>query len=362
MPIPEKNILIVANSGRMLAQLSRNAGLVPLVIDCFSDCDTQYLALDCVKVNTLELKYVRKALSVLSHHNRIRYVVYGSGLELYNSTIKFLFQNLVVLGNTQDVFSLIQNKTYFFSRLKYLGILFPDITFQAPEINDNWLVKPKQGEGGLGIKKYERLSKITTSCYWQKFITGKAMSVLFVANGNEYKIIGFNKQYFTRIEDNQFVFSGVISQPEINKDIIQTINLWLAALIPDFALKGVNTLDFIVKNNCCYVLEVNARPSASMQLYQQDLLTRHINSFIDAQLQSVIVIKTYKAYKVVFAEAEVFINDHIQWPQWVVDIPKSGSIIHTGMPICSIIADGKNEPQINNLLLNRQQYLKKLLQ
>jgi len=361
--MPEfKNILIVANSGRMLAQLSRNSGLVPLVIDCFSDFDTQSLALDCVKVNTLELKYVRKALSVLSHHNRISHVIYGSGLERYNSTIKFLYQNLVVLGNTQDVFSLIQNKTYFFSRLKYLGILFPDITFQVPDINDNWLVKPKQGEGGVGIKKYAGLSEITAACYWQKFITGKTMSVLFVANGNEYKIIGFNKQYFTRIADNQFVFSGVISQPEINKEIVQTIKLWLAALIPDFALKGINTLDFIVKNNCCYVLEVNARPSASMQLYQQDLLTRHINSLIDAQLQSFIVIKTYKAYKIVFAETEVFINDHIQWPLWVVDIPRSGSIIHTGMPICSIIADGKNEPQINSLLLNRQQYLKKLLQ
>jgi len=362
MPIPDKNILIVANSGRMLAQLSRNAGLVPLVIDCFSDCDTQYLALDYVKINTLELKYVKKAFSVLSHHNKINHVIYGSGLERYKSTLKFLYQNLVVLGNTPEIFSLIQNKTYFFSRLKHLGILFPETTFQVPDINNNWLVKPEQGEGGLGIKKFEGLSKITAPSYWQKFITGKTMSVLFVAYGNEYKIIGFNKQYFTRIEDNQFVFSGVISQPEINKDIVQTINLWLAALIPDFGLKGINTLDFIVKNNCCYVLEVNARPSASMQLYQQDLLTRHINSFIDAQLQSVIVIKTYKAYKVVFAEAEVFINDHIQWPQWVVDIPKSGSIIHTGMPICSIIADGKNEPQINNLLLNRQQYLKKLLQ
>lgn len=361
--MPEiKNILIVANSGRMLAQLSRNIGLVPFVIDCFSDEDTRSLVLDCVKVNTLELKYVRKALSVLSHHNSISHVIYGSGLERYSSTIEFLHKNLIVFGNTLDVFLAIQNKTYFFSRLKNLGILFPDITFQVPEINDNWLVKPKQGEGGVGIKKYAGLPETTGSCYWQKFISGIPMSVLFVANGNEYKIIGFNKQYFTRIADGQFIFSGVISQPEINNNVAQTINLLLAALIPDFALKGINTLDFIVNNNCCYVLEVNARPSASMQLYQQDLLTRHINSLIDAQLQSFIVIKTYKAYKIVFAETEVFINDHIQWPLWVVDIPRSGSIIHTGMPICSIIADGKNEPQINSLLLNRQQYLKKLLQ
>ena len=38
-----------------------------------------------------------------------------------------------------------------------------------------------------------------------------------------------------------------------------------------------------------------------------------------------------------------------------------GSIIHTGEPICSIIAGGKNEQQVEDLLLSRQQQLMNLL-
>ena len=55
------------------------------------------------------------------------------------------------------------------------------------------------------------------------------------------------------------------------------------------------------------------------------------------------------------------VNQNIKWPVWVVDIPESNSFIHTGQPICSIIADGKNEQQVFKNLQLRQQQLSKLL-
>ena len=53
---------------------------------------------------------------------------------------------------------------------------------------------------------------------------------------------------------------------------------WLKQLVPVFALKGLNSLDFIHADDCSYVLEINPRPSASMQLYDEDLLNRHIQA------------------------------------------------------------------------------------
>ena len=367
--MPEiQNILIIANSARMLTQLATNIGLNPLVIDCYSDFDTQEQALDCVKVDSLALVHVKKALAILKTQYTVTHVIYGSGLERYINTLEFLYKNLCVVGNTPAVFLSIQNKVDFFSKLKQHKIPYPDVAFQAPIENDVWLIKPMQGEGGIGIKKYKELPENLASYYWQKQCGGRPMSVLFVANGTEFKIYGFNEQLIIQVDDNEFVFSGVISQPEINNYIVRTVSSWLACLVSGFALKGFNSLDFIVEDKQCYALEINARPSASIQLYNEDLLAAHINSFLDGNIPILTEeeswgegINSYRAYKIIFAETGVFIKQNVEWPAWVVDIPVASSFIHTGKPICSIIADGKNEQHVFDNLQSRQQQLSKLL-
>lgn len=361
MPPDIQKPLIVANSGRLLAQLSVKAGYKPLVIDCFSDSDTQEMALDCIKVDSLALEQVKTAFSILQSQYTITHVIYGSGLEQNLDTLKFLHQTLIVLGNTDDVFSAIQNKLYFFSRLNDLQIPYPEVSFHAPDNINAWLLKPMRGEGGLGITKYTGQSVKKDSCYWQKIISGIPMSVLFIADEKKYKIFGFQKQLITSIGNNDFVFSGVIRQPKISLDINNTISQWLDSLVPDFSLKGINSLDFMVKNKSCFALEINARPSASMQLYTNDFISEQIRGFIGEQLIPSRISDSFKAYKIIFAENSLSIRKNILWPEWVVDMPHAESFIHTGMPICSIIANGKNEQQVLKNLQLRQDQLSKLL-
>lgn len=355
-------MLIVANSARMLAQFARLAGFSSLVIDCFADQDTQELVLELVKVDSLVMAEVKQAVSILNQRHRMTHLIYGTGFESNLSTLEYLEQNFTVLGNPFDIFSLVQNKTYFFLKLKQLQIPFPETIFQAPDEQADWLTKPLAGEGGIGIRRYNKELKKIDSCYWQKLCTGIPSSVLFVANGRDYKIIGLHKQFVTQINEDDFVFSGLINQLEINESIVQNLRNILDKLVLAFSLRGINSLDFIISNKQCFVLEINARPSASLNLYPSDLLLMHINSCLTAEeLPLVKALTSYQAYKIIFAETNMTISNAIFWPSWVVDRPQQGSIINTGMPICSIIAGGKNEQQVENLLLSRQQQLTKLL-
>jgi len=355
-----KNILIVAKSARMLARYTKNIAYDPLVIDCYSDVDTKQLAIECVCVNSLALKDVETAFNLLVNKYSISHVIYGSGLECHLSTLEFLEKKLTVLGNTLDVYQSAQNSVYFFLKLKKLEILYPDTLFQPPKEGCNWLIKPVQGEGGLEIKRMDGKGKASNLCYWQQYIAGVSMSVLFIATENDYKIIGFNKQLLTQVEGSEFIFSGVLSQLTVNNEIVKTISFWLDKLITEFDFKGINSLDFIVNDGCCYMLEINPRPSASMQLYADDILSEHIACFYTNKISQSIALKTYRAYKIIFAEKKMVLKN-IKWPLWVVDIPEIASIIHIGMPICSIIAGGKNEQQVEDLLLSRQQQLMNLI-
>jgi methenyltetrahydromethanopterin cyclohydrolase len=355
-----QNILIVAKSAGMLVRYAANAGYTPLVIDCYSDVDTENLSIECVCISSLSLEDVEAAFNFLANKYTISHLVYGSGLERYINTLEFLGQKLNILGNTLHVYRSVQNKFCFFLKLNCLKIPYPDTCFQAPNTRDTWLVKPLQGEGGIAIKKFNGQIEKPDSCYWQKYIPGMSMSVLFIATETEYDIIGFNKQLSTQIKDNGFVFSGVITQPEINENIIRTVTTWLDKLVFEIGLKGINSLDFIVKDEDCYTLEVNARPSASMQLYDDELLSEHIKCFYADKLKPPSISNTYRAYKIIYAEEKIVIKK-VKWPIWVTDIPETASIIHIGMPICSIIADGKNEQHVFNNIQLKQQQLSKLL-
>jgi methenyltetrahydromethanopterin cyclohydrolase len=361
--MPEiQSVLIVANSARMLAQLASNLGYCVWVIDCYADCDTHKLAKKCIRVNSLALDQVKKAFAILKTDFKMTHVVYGSGLERFKDSLAFLQQNLTVIGNTLDVFLSVQNKLCFFSRLSDLQIPYPEVSFQPPVEDGNWLTKPMHGEGGVGIEKYKGDADKLTSCFWQRYREGISMSVLFVADGIDSQLLGFHKQLSTRIDKNEFIFSGIISQPDICDNIRLTLNLWVARLVKEFILKGVNSLDFIVSGKQCYALEVNPRPSASMQLYTEDLLLAHINSFLPGKSEVVIDSIAYRAYKIIYAKTDCFIKESIHWPEWIVDIPCAGSNIHIGMPICSIIASGTNEQQVEEILLIREKKLSKLLQ
>ncbi len=354
-------ILIVANSGRMLAQLANNIALNSIVIDCFCDVDTLLLTTDAIKIESLALKYLKPAILNLNKIHSIKYVIYGSGFESYSISLQYLQDHFQVLGNSQSVFLATQNKINFFATLKTLQIPYPPVSFEAPKTTEEWLLKPMQGQGGVAIRKYQQTCVSANPCYWQRYIEGAAMSCLFVTNGSQVIIYGFHKQQHICIDEDEFVFSSIISQADMEDEIVQTVSLWIKKIVSAFTLKGMNSLDFMLKEDKLYVLEVNPRPTASMQFYANNILNEHIQCFLGGALSKTSKINSYQAYKIVFAEAEYIIKEHLSWPEWAADIPRSGAKIHTAMPICSIIAGDKNERNVEDSLLSRQQIIYRLL-
>lgn len=353
MNIPEY-ILIVASSGRMLAQAAKNAGLKPLVIDLFADLDTQYYAEAFMRVPSLAEKHLAQAADYFIEHYAVAHIIYGSGFEYYPESLRYLGDRLLVLGNPPDTFINLHDKPAFFSSLDKLNIPHPDVSFCVPACADNWLVKPMQGQGGLGIKRYHPKDPIEPTVYWQKYQAGTQHSVLFLADGQEVQVIGFNTQWTVSLsEAEEFLFSGIINSCDLLNEQKQLITDWLKKLVTVFALKGLNSLDFIQAGETSLVLEINPRPSASMQLYDVDLLNRHIKAS-QGELTDYCRHTGYTGYQIVYAMQDVMIPDGFEWPDGCMDLPESGVMCRTGQPICSIIAHQKEAHSVMNELLIKQ--------
>ncbi|MDD5580617.1 MAG: ATP-grasp domain-containing protein [Methylobacter sp.] len=356
----ETLILIIAGSGRMLAQAAKNAGLKPLVIDLFADLDTQSCAEAFRQIPSLAEEHITPALEYFIKRYAVTQVIYGSGFEYYPESLYYLDSRLIILGNHPDTFAKLQNKQAFFAVLDELDIPYPEMAFSAPEYQDNWLIKPLQGHGGWGIKHYHRNGNDNagSAVYWQKYQAGTQHSVLFLADGQQVQVIGFNTQSSIMLSETQeFIFSGIINNSELQEGQKSLITDWLTRLAPVFVLKGLNSLDFIQSANCSYILEINPRPSASMQLYDDDLLIRHIKASKGSFADYTSTDKDVKGWQIIYAEHDLKIPEKYEWPEWCMDLPESASIIRTGQPVCSIIAHQKPPQKIAEQLLIKRQII-----
>jgi methenyltetrahydromethanopterin cyclohydrolase len=349
----------------MLAQAAINSGLQPLVIDLFADLDTQSYATDFRQVQSLSKSDLVSAVEYFIERYAVTNVIYGSGFENNLDSLYYLDSRLTIQGNSPDVFARQLNKQMFFSTLSALNVPYPDVTFTPPECVNGWLVKPMQGQGGVGIKYYLPTDDVNDHFFWQKLQTGTPHSVLFLADGQDLQVIGFNRQWSVCLSESQpFVFSGVVNGTELPDRHKAEITGWLKQLAPTFGLKGLNSLDFIHTEDCSYVLEINPRPSASMQLYDDNLLIRHVGVISVALSQDVGRLKSFPqiGYQIVYADRELYVPEQFIWPDWCQDLPNSGNICHTGQPICSIIAHQNEFQSVEEQLLARQQLIINQLQ
>ena len=333
------NFLIIATSGRMLAQFAKRENFNVVVIDCFADLDTLQFAKKVIRVDSLSIENLKAALNELSEF-KITGVIYGSGFENHGESLYFLESRFEIFGNSAAVFGLVQNKREFFAALDFLKIPYPETHFTFPTEQKNWLSKPLKGQGGIGINSQKN------DIYWQQFCEGKSGSALFLAKQKLTKIIGFNTQW----THGDFLFSGISNHSDLNDFQKIQIESWLQKLVNHFNLQGLNSLDFIHTENEIFVLEINPRISASVQLYDLPLFQAHLTQNLKSIPQ-----QKFSAYEIIFAPHSLIIPKNFNWSENCHDLPHSGVIIPQNSPICSMIARGMQpESALKKLKINIQ--------
>ena len=350
----------------MLAQSAKRAGLRPLVIDLFNDQDTLALSAACWRLQGLSLAELAPCVSTLQARYPVNDAIYGSGLEQDDQVLDMLQEKFRLRGNTPDTFRRVLHKEHFFQVLTQLHIDFPEVRWSPPAGTDKWLSKPCRGQGGVGIHYSTSAAgecPAKPDCYWQRCIDGQAMSALFLADRRESVVIGCNRQWTVNLDScRQFLLSGLINRVQLPARARRKITVWINSLVTTFSLTGLNSLDFIWDGRQIWLLEINPRPSASMQLYDADyprgLLWEHLRSNLSRLPEAA---APPRGWQILYAPEELRIPTALQWPQWTADRPRGDSLIHTHEPICSIIACGNSQDEVLDGLHSRKQIMIEIL-
>ena len=338
-------LLLIAQSARILAQSAIRAGIRAYTIDLFSDSDTRQYAEQCVTVLPTaegfdEASLLSWANDFAQSHRRCA-IVYGSGIDARPLLVEKLAQIGTLLGNHSETLDLINNPRNVFPLLNRLGIPYPETHFVQPLQTEGLIVKPICGQGGKGVVFFANNLIMERDAYFQRFVGSDVFSLLFLAHGREIQAIGFNTQWCAKHDTAQpFLFAGAINRADLIETQRLAVEHYARALTIECGLVGLNSLDFAVENGECLVLELNPRPSATMALYDEDfhqgLLALHLAACQGNYIETPRQTGPVRAMRIVYSPSKLTIPAGFSWPAGCADIPDANTLIEAGQPLCTV--------------------------
>lgn len=336
---------------------AKRAGYIVTAIDAFADKQTVELAYATALVGCSDKGFnAEDMLATVNKLDASQYLgfVFGSGFEAQPELLQQVADIIPLIGNAPSVVLAVKTPLAFFDVLQRNNIQHPELLEQLP-VNDCpdvgatvYLKKQVGGSGGTHIEIVNAESAEPSNCYYQRYVAGRSVSLLFVAHAHRITVVGFNEQWVDAVALMPFRYGGAVSNIVLPENIQQQLIEAAEKLTAAFGLLGLNSLDAIVQGESAYVLEVNPRLSATVDLYaidshegeHENLLNWHVNACLkDADFKyEKTVFKASKAHAIVYAPFDLQIAHDFNWPEWAVDNPCNTMQVLAGEPVCTVIA------------------------
>ena len=359
-------ILIIGVSTRGLAESAKAAGYDLVTIDYFGDYDQKSWCENLSLKRDLNLPFGSAQLYEASRNLKFEAVAYTSNLENHPEVIKRFEaasaeKQCRLLGNSAGVLSRVRHWPTLFSFLQNQGVPVPETLYEGhqPPANDQrrWLRKPVRSGGGHDITYWEKDRPGGTAFILQEHLAGISASASFVANGAECVVLGLTAQIVGRSEfgASGFRYCGNLLPLTAGRETLTRVQDIAACLTREFKLVGVNGLDFILKDDQIYPVEVNPRYSASMELieraYGLSIFDLHVKSVLqgrlpDFDLAGKLADRRFFGKAIVYAGQDGTAPDTRGWPaRDIRDVPFPGETLSAGDPVCTVLASGLTQAE-----------------
>jgi predicted ATP-grasp superfamily ATP-dependent carboligase len=354
----QPDLVIIAACARPYVVAARQAGYNIAAFDMFSDVDTRRFCVHSARVRYADGGFDGDDLLRQLHAldlSRVQGVAYGSGFEGQPQLLAQIAQRMPLLGNSPEVLAQVKSPKSFFPMLDRLGIAHPEISLHAPSPGDGWLIKTAGGSGGTHIR--QSWQDIGMDDYFQRRLDGRSVSLLFLADGKQIREIGYNEQWCAPVVHMPYRYGGAVNQIDLAAEIRSQMLAAAGKITAHVDLRGLNSMDFIHGEDGLFLLEVNPRLSASMDLFDApDLFAHHVSACRATMPEFALPDMQAKAHCIVYAHERLPIAADFEWPVWAADIPHPG-IIQQHAPVCSVYGEAPLAEDAKALAFARTQEL-----
>ncbi len=338
------SVLIAAISGRALAQSAQRGGYHPLVVDFFGDQDTLQVARDHGRLigslaNGIAESALITALGALADRHHPMGIVCGSGFEDRPHLLQAVAARWPLFGNAAAIVTNVKSPETLSALCGKLAISFPEFSFTKPSNPAGWLAKRIGGAGGAHIRPASQPTSRTV--YYQRKVAGAPVSALFLADGVSSTIIGFSTQWVQATATKPYRYGGAVRPAPLSARMTALLTSAVERLAAAASLVGLNSIDFHVDGECFWLLDVNPRPGATLDIFETpepSLFSLHMAACFGSLAAAPIYPPGAKAAAITYAEDDISSVPALEWPSWTADRPQPGIAVKAGEPLCTVYA------------------------
>ncbi len=364
---PGSHWLLISLSGRALAASAWHGGSALRVLDAFADQDTRVYAQNCAQLPVGRHGFLDTIFApgwIADKFNGKLNIVAGSGFEFRPALLDELALRGNLFSNPAELIASSNNPFLLSKILNKINVKYPEVRQSPPKTASGWLRKTAGSCGGAHVRCFQAGMRLTGH-YLQRRVPGSVCSVVWLADGRRACLLGCSQLLQRAPEQGDFRYAGALSRRRLPGEAQRRLPELLNSLVQQTGARGLCGLDLIVTpEGELYVLELNLRPPASFELFDQGpgLFALHVQACrgLLPRLPGEWSCPP-RALALCYAPCAVHIPGTCRWPDWVRDRPHPGSRIPANAPVCTVYAGAATERLTGSLLYRRYTALQTFL-
>lgn len=279
MPPERSSLAVVGLSARWLAEAARDSGWSTVhALDAFGDRDTQDVAarwwdIGAADEVSVDPQRLEAALASLAGDPSVQGWIDGPGCEawLCGPGTETTPASLPRWGAPRDAIRRLRNAELWLQALDRLDLPHPESRLDPPSDRVGWLRKDLMSSGGQGVLQAAGASRSRgPGVHWQRQAQGQPWSLCFVAGVDGIRVLGAQRLLHAPVADRPWAFIGLQGPEPMPPAVFAAWSRAASELSRWAGLRGLASLDGLIdaQTGRWQLLELNPRPSASLQLYR----------------------------------------------------------------------------------------------
>jgi predicted ATP-grasp superfamily ATP-dependent carboligase len=325
-----------------------------LVVDAFGDCDTRASAGDLLCLAEVARTGFRAgplfaALEALAHAAPSPPIglVLGSGFEDVPKLVAGLARRFRLIGNDADQIARAKDPASFFALLAAHGIAHPETRLDPPPDPRGWLSKRIGGSGGAHVVACAA-ARSRHKRYFQRRLAGEPVSVLAIADGHTVRGTLISGQWRAGVAPRIYRYGGAVGPIRVAPAVAARMSAAAEAVCGALKLVGLLSFDFVLAEGTPYLLEVNPRPSATLDIFDDaagGLFRAHLAACRGGNIELPEPQGT-RAAAILYADQGPLTVGDLAWPAWTADRPAPGTRIPRHRPIATVLTYGETATKV----------------
>jgi predicted ATP-grasp superfamily ATP-dependent carboligase len=326
----------------MIAQLAVADGYDVTALDLFGDLDLRAIAPGATAPTG-------EALAALASDIDADAVVYGAGFENRPDLVRQIAYGRELLGTPPELLATVRDPWALGAAARAAGARAPETRSPGepprPE-RGTWLRKPQRGGGGRGVRPWAG-GRLTSTEILQRRIRGLSCSAVAIGDGRRAALVGLTEQLH---RSPGFGWMGNVAPPRLPGEELAELEGQLRAvcgeIVARFGVRGAFGVDAVWDGRHAWVLEVNPRPPASLELFGPGCFEAHVRGARALGVPTAGAPRaTARAKIVLFADRDLRAPEPGWWPAALArDIPHAGEMIKRGAPVCTLVSADESVP------------------